>query len=108
MEIYRMLYLSIPFVFTMSLIAFVFWQLFKCYNRKKNLKIVPINSLEDEERCPICQDEFKEDEGMTVTKTTCNHHFHSECIKTSLTHNGGCPTCRFDLELDMAPNELNY
>jgi hypothetical protein len=43
--------------------------------------------------CPICMDEIKL--GKNCVTTECGHCFHTNCLMTSVAHNGfGCPYCR--------------
>ncbi|KAJ1499748.1 hypothetical protein HMI56_004226 [Coelomomyces lativittatus] len=46
--------------------------------------------------CAVCQEKFNLNE--VVTKLTCDHLFHRECIVPWLKTNATCPTCRFVLE----------
>lgn len=43
--------------------------------------------------CPICMDEINL--GKNCVTTECGHRFHTNCLMTSVAHNGfGCPYCR--------------
>lgn len=43
--------------------------------------------------CPICMDPIEGDKNKVVTE--CGHCFHTNCLMTSVAHNGfGCPYCR--------------
>ena len=43
--------------------------------------------------CPICMDPIEGDKNQVVTE--CGHCFHTNCLMTSVAHNGfGCPYCR--------------
>ena len=43
--------------------------------------------------CPICMEELKI--GKNCVTTECGHRFHTNCLMTSVAHNGfGCPYCR--------------
>ena len=43
--------------------------------------------------CPICMDPIEGDKNKVVTE--CGHCFHTNCLMTSVVHNGfGCPYCR--------------
>ena len=45
------------------------------------------------EDCPICMEVFTGVSNMVVTE--CGHKFHTNCLMTSVAHNGfGCPYCR--------------
>ena len=48
--------------------------------------------------CVICQEDFKDEDGVTNVKCTNNHIFHTDCVKPWLTQmSKKCPTCREDL-----------
>lgn len=49
----------------------------------------------EEEKCPICITDFKDQE--KVRKLPCQHLFHPECIDTWLVQNSHCPICKADL-----------
>ena len=42
--------------------------------------------------CSVCLEEFKDNE--TISKTSCNHMFHENCLETWLKTNIKCPFCR--------------
>lgn len=43
--------------------------------------------------CPICMDPIMGDKNKVITE--CGHCFHTNCLMTSVAHNGfGCPYCR--------------
>ena len=43
--------------------------------------------------CPICMEELQI--GKNCVTTECGHRFHTNCLMTSVAHNGfGCPYCR--------------
>ncbi|XP_059643218.1 RING-H2 finger protein ATL79-like [Cornus florida] len=46
-----------------------------------------------EAECTICLSEFVEGEGIRVLDS-CNHGFHSQCIREWLSSHSSCPTCR--------------
>tara|TARA_A100001015_G_scaffold321595_1_gene453275 strand:+ start:6263 stop:6898 length:636 start_codon:yes stop_codon:yes gene_type:complete len=45
--------------------------------------------------CPICLEEFKDDDALSNTE--CSHTFHSKCIFRAITVNLNCPSCRTPL-----------
>lgn len=51
------------------------------------------------DECPICMEVFT---GITnVVVTECGHKFHTNCLMTSVAHNGfGCPYCRSQMAED--------
>ncbi|CAF0793991.1 unnamed protein product [Rotaria sordida] len=52
----------------------------------------PTSSILLVEKCPICLNEFDDQE--TINKLHCTHLFHLQCISTWLSENDSCPTCR--------------
>lgn len=55
------------------------------------------------EDCPICYDPF-EPNGNNVSKTSCGHQFHTNCILQI--RNGTCPICRNRLVNDKPKNDI--
>ena len=64
---------------------------------------IQVQELGEHTGCPICQDDFKQnEEGI---KMPCNHLFHPNCIvewlkvngKTQRLNIGTCPVCRYSL-----------
>ena len=49
----------------------------------------------DDNKCVVCQYEFKN--GEEVTKLSCGHLFHSECVDTWLSTNKVCPMCHKEI-----------
>eukprot|EP00438_Fugacium_kawagutii_P011454 Skav234944 [mRNA] locus=scaffold2817:29155:30997:- [translate_table: standard] len=50
------------------------------------------------EQCPICLEDFGEDDGLEILRTVkCQHYFHVKCLKDWLQVNRDCPLCREDL-----------
>ena len=49
----------------------------------------------DDNKCVVCQYEFKN--GENVTKLSCGHLFHSECVDTWLSKNKVCPMCHKEI-----------
>lgn len=63
-----------------------------------NLNEVPIPNSPNpsQTRCPVCFDDFEEDQAVRVLP--CNHSFHVDCIDPWLLNvAGSCPLCRTDL-----------
>jgi len=49
-------------------------------------------------QCPICLEDFTEDDSGEVLRTLkCQHYFHTACLKDWLQVNRDCPLCRQDL-----------
>lgn len=69
-----------------------------CVNREQLntfLKKIPeTNKKNEEDKCPICFEEFKSDEVYFWTK--CNHTFHAQCLRKSFKIHDKiiCPLCR--------------
>lgn len=58
------------------------------YNKKK---------YTENDKCVICQEEFKENE--IVSKLGCNHIYHSNCIRQWLKSNKKCPFCMQEIKI---------
>ncbi|KAI8619844.1 hypothetical protein BC830DRAFT_1059918, partial [Chytriomyces sp. MP71] len=51
--------------------------------------------LGEHPECPVCQDDFSNEEGGEETIILeCKHHFHPQCIENWLKLNATCPVCR--------------
>ena len=48
-----------------------------------------------QEECPICLDEYVEDEDLKITK--CGHIYHDYCLIPCLKKSGFCPYCEMVL-----------
>ena len=46
-------------------------------------------------KCVVCQYDFKN--GDNVTKLTCGHVFHTDCVDTWLSKNKVCPMCHKEI-----------
>jgi hypothetical protein len=54
--------------------------------------------------CPICFDAIEGDKNKVITE--CGHCFHTNCLMTSVAHNGfGCPYCRTEMAQEV--NEID-
>jgi hypothetical protein len=63
---------------------------------KKCSDIIELNNKsrnKTEYKCSICLEKFNESKKL-VCQTICNHNFHVECLKNSLTSIYSCPLCR--------------
>ena len=49
--------------------------------------------------CPICYDNINH--GECFSKLPCSHSFHPHCVKQWLINKDTCPTCRYELDLDL-------
>ena len=57
--------------------------------------------------CPICMDPIEGDKNKVVTE--CGHCFHTNCLMTSVVHNGfGCPYCRTAMAQEPEDEESDY
>jgi len=61
--------------------------------------------LHSSPKCPICLDDFHEEE--QALSLPCNHIFHpsDECVKTWLKTHNTCPVCRYELPVDDPKEE---
>ena len=55
--------------------------------------------------CPICFEDFKIDEDV-VSLPSCEHLYHTECIKTWLVKNPLCPMCRSNVRNGHCRNKV--
>ena len=54
--------------------------------------------------CPICMECIELNKNCVTTE--CGHHFHANCLMTSIAHNGfGCPYCRTQMANEPADDE---
>ena len=57
--------------------------------------------------CPICMDPIETQRNCVTTE--CGHCFHTNCLMTSVAHNGfGCPYCRTKMAEEVAEEESEY
>ena len=57
--------------------------------------------------CPICFDAIEGDKNKVITE--CGHCFHTNCLMTSVAHNGfGCPYCRTEMAQEPQDDESEY
>lgn len=67
-------------------------------NKQKEDYTKKIETLEKEivkdsdQQCVICLSDFNKEE--EAVKTSCNHLYHKECLRTWFKENNSCPTCR--------------
>lgn len=58
-----------------------------------NLEKMNYNNISENAECPICMDCILDTKNRVTTE--CGHCFHTNCLMTSVAHNGfGCPYCR--------------
>ncbi len=54
--------------------------------------------------CPICMECIELNKNCVTTE--CGHHFHANCLMTSIAHNGfGCPYCRTQMAAEPTDDE---
>jgi hypothetical protein len=59
----------------------------------KIYKEIDVDIKSKNEKCTICQDEFREND--TIRLLSCEHIFHTDCVDNWLTkHSHKCPCCR--------------
>ena len=59
--------------------------------------IVRVQPIINRNPCPVCLEEH----GDFVFRTTCNHHFHPQCVTHCLDRNHSqCPLCRTEMLTD--------
>ena len=57
--------------------------------------------------CPICMDPIETQRNCVTTE--CGHCFHTNCLMTSVAHNGfGCPYCRTKMAEEVADEDSEY
>ena len=57
--------------------------------------------------CPICFDAIEGNKNKVITE--CGHCFHTNCLMTSVAHNGfGCPYCRTEMAQEVNEEESEY
>ena len=57
--------------------------------------------------CPICMDPIETTRNCVTTE--CGHCFHTNCLMTSVAHNGfGCPYCRTKMAEEVADEDSEY
>ena len=58
--------------------------------------------------CPICMDPI-ESTTRNCVSTECGHCFHTNCLMTSVAHNGfGCPYCRTKMAEEVVDEDSEY
>lgn len=58
----------------------------------------PIILVEEEDGCPICLEEYDEENPKLLTK--CEHHFHLACILEWMERSETCPVCDQEMVFD--------
>jgi hypothetical protein len=62
--------------------------------------------LETTTCCPVCFEEFKQDDEVILLK--CDHFYHHECVNNFILYNPSCPVCREDIDLKKLDMEAVY
>ncbi|KAM3586310.1 hypothetical protein VKS41_002832 [Umbelopsis sp. WA50703] len=65
----------------------------------KTLPKIATSSLNSDEACIICKDNFHESQSP-VTKMPCHHYFDRECLLPWLQLHNTCPMCRHAVETE--------
>ncbi|MEC8306752.1 MAG: RING finger domain-containing protein, partial [Chlamydiota bacterium] len=74
----------------------------------KMAKEVKLESKNKNDTCAICFQELAEDNSTKkVTKTACNHYFHTECIGAWLATKNNCPKCREEARPEVKISNIN-
>lgn len=60
-------------------------------------------SMEEEDVCPTCLEEYNSDNPRIITK--CEHHFHLSCILEWMERSETCPICDQIMMFDMGGEE---
>ncbi|KAK4422586.1 putative E3 ubiquitin-protein ligase RHB1A [Sesamum alatum] len=68
---------------------------------KKSSKPVLPPLQDEDDTCPICLEEYDEENPKLLTK--CDHHFHLACILEWMERSDTCPVC--DQEMVLSPAE---
>ncbi|KAF5744383.1 RING-H2 finger B1A [Tripterygium wilfordii] len=55
-------------------------------------------TVEEEDACPICLEEYDEENPKLMTK--CEHHFHLSCILEWMERSDSCPICDQEMKFD--------
>lgn len=62
---------------------------------------------DEEETCPICQDEMNKDQALTWCRSGCGNNIHAKCMlkfcqyKISNKQSASCPLCREDWDMNL-------
>ena len=64
-------------------------------NARAEIRRIYMQKILLDEKCPICLEEMKEENGMATTK--CGHKFHLHCLLKSLDSSNSCPMCRSEV-----------
>ncbi|GLJ14106.1 hypothetical protein SUGI_0226220 [Cryptomeria japonica] len=54
--------------------------------------VADLNTVESEVKCSVCQEEYEE--GDELGRLSCDHSYHSPCIKQWLLQKNLCPICK--------------
>lgn len=59
------------------------------------VKVDSTKKIDDTDKCPICLDEYEENQECGVLP--CKHNFHNACIRQWVDSKRNCPLCRLQL-----------
>jgi len=79
-------------------------------SRQRTLKeilhsFVNVDTMNQHTTCPICLNDFFEDELVTACDDGCGTWFHEDCLFDWLEHSDSCPCCRNDM---LAPKTKSW
>lgn len=66
--------------------------------KKSSIPFVPKPEEEEEDGCPICLEEYDDENPKLLTK--CEHHFHLACILEWMERSEACPVCDEQVIID--------
>ena len=74
-------------------------------NEIKKYRNVHIFSPYKEKECPICLNDYEDDDTVIVLK--CCHYFHNTCFEESFKNQKKCSMCRIKLNKNIIQNIYN-
>ena len=77
-------------------------QAYVCRNRRRTVQDVlathvHVDKMNEHTSCPICLEDFYEQDLVTNCDEGCGNYFHKECLFNWLEYNNTCACCRKDL-----------
>ncbi|CAI2378074.1 unnamed protein product [Moneuplotes crassus] len=75
-------------------------------NRLVRTNFTPENYNEDE-ACPVCLEEFKEEDEIITLPCNGRHIFHTKCILEWLPRNNACPLCKEPVSIESIERQQN-
>lgn len=62
------------------------------------LKLDDAKTMEEEDVCPTCLEEYDDQNPKIITK--CNHHYHLSCILEWMERSNTCPICNQEMDFE--------